>query len=236
MNTTESLNSIAYAILNTIKGRAVNTEKITLELIKYHINNVRALLIKQDANKGYSADPYIIQDLGCIEVEKVDSADCCNDTSDCIVLRTKVPIPSVIELHKKQLITRVGPIDKTGMNYDWIDYSRVPFIGMNQFTKKRIKAYQIDNGGYIYLITPTFLSQNIKKINVQAVLEDPTQALEFKNCDESSCYDDDKPYPIKGWMIPSIINIVIDKFLNIQDAAEIDDSNNSKQDNGRKGQ
>lgn len=225
---TTTLNELVYSILNTVRGRTVVSELITKELVAYHIRNVRAQLIKQDSNRGYSADPYIIQDLGCLDLEKVDTADCCNDNSDCIVLRTVKPIPSTIEMHHKQLITRVGPIDKTGMSFDWIDYSRVPFIGLNKFTKNRIKAYQMYNNGHIYLITPGILAQGLKKINVQGVFENPEDAATYTKCDGSSCYNDDTAYPIKSWMIPTITKMVIDMFVNQQSQAGIDFTNNSK--------
>lgn len=227
---TTTLNELVYSILNTVRARPVSTEIISKELVAYHIRNVRAQLIKQDANRGYSADPYIIQDLGCLELEKVDSADCCTDESDCVVLRTKRPIPSVIELHHKQLITRVGPVDKTAINYDWIEYSRVPFIGENRFTKKRIKAYQMHNNGHIYLITPTFLSTGIKHINVQGVFENPEDVASYQNCEGTACYNNDSPYPIKSWMIPVITKMVIDMFVGPQAQALTDTTNNAKTD------
>jgi hypothetical protein len=225
--TTSTLNELIYAVINTVRSKTQTGDPITKELVAYHIKNVRAQLIKQEGNKGYSADPYIIQDLGCLELEKVDSADCCTDESDCIVLRTKEKIPSIIELHHKQLISRVGPVDKTSMNFDWIDYSRVPFIGNNRFTKSRIKAYQMNNGGHIYLITPTFLSKGLKKINVQAVFENPQDVAKFQNCEGLSCYDDDSPYPIKDWMIPTIIDIVVTKFIGKTAQAPQDNTNDA---------
>lgn len=227
---TTSLNELVYSILNTIRGKTATTEIITFELVAYHIKNIRAQLIKQDSNKGYSADPYIIQDLGCLDLEKVDSADCCTDESDCVVLRTVRPIPSTIELHHKSLITRIGPVDKTAMKYDLIDYSRVPFIGENRFTKNKIKAYQMNNNGHIYLITPTFISKGLKKINVQGVFENPQDVASFQNCEGNSCYSDDSAYPVKSWMIPVISKMVIDMFLNQQSQAGIYTTNNAKMD------
>jgi hypothetical protein len=228
--TTTTLNELVYSILNTVRGRTSITELITKELVAYHVRNVRAQLIKQDSNRGYSADPYIIQDLGCLDLEKVDSAECCNGNSGCTVLRTVKAIPSTIEMHHKQLITRVGPIDKTAMPFDWIDYSRVPFIGLNKFTKDRIKAYQMSNNGHIYLITPNLLAKGLKKINVQGVFENPEDAALFTNCEGLSCYNEDSPYPIKSWMIPTITKMVIDMFVNQQAQAGIDFTNNAKAD------
>jgi len=228
--TTTTLNELVYSVLNTVRGRTAVTELITKELVAYHIRNIRAQLIKQDANRGYSADPYIIQDLGCLDLEIIDSAECCNVDSDCTVLRTVKTIPSTIEMHHKQLITRVGPTDKTAMPFDWIDYARVPFIGKNKFTKDRIKAYQMSNNGHIYLITPNFTARGLKKINVQGVFENPEDASTFTNCDGSTCYNDDSSYPIKSWMVPTITKMVIDMFVNQQSQAGVDSTNNAKTD------
>jgi len=132
MATTTSLNHITYLIINQLRGKAVVTDTLTPELVEQIVVNLRAQLIKQDGNKGYSADPYIIQDLGCVELEVVDAGESCIIESGCSLLRSIKPIPSTIELHNSQLFTRVGPINKGLPGYDLVQYERIPYVLNNK--------------------------------------------------------------------------------------------------------
>jgi len=230
MNTTTSLEELVYSILEIVRPRALTSELINESVIEYEINAVRAQLIKQDINRGYSVDSWIIQDLGCIDLELVDKSECCDVELGCKILRTVQQIPSPIELHQKQLITRIGPIDKMARPYDYIAYNRVPYSGRNsKFSKKVIRTFTKDNDGYIYIIADDSLdSILLSKINVQGVFEDPRLVSEFRHCSGEVCYTNSSAYPVKSWMIPVIQEIVIAKFIGPQTKAMTDSENNSK--------
>jgi hypothetical protein len=229
IKTNPTLSELVYAILNTVRARTTSSEIITEEIVKFHIKNVRAQLIKQDANKGYTADSYIIQDLGCVELELADAAECCTIDAGCKTLRTVLPIPSLIELHHGQLLTRVGPVNKMDIPFDIVPFERVPYL-VNKFTNKRIRAYNQNNGGHIYLTIPESKVSLMKRINIQGVFEDPEEVAKFKTCDEAACYSDDSPFPIKAWMVPVLMQLVIEMFIGKQSVAPTDLTNNAKTD------
>lgn len=228
-----TMNELIYSIWSTVRPNQSITDPITEELIKFHIKNARATLLRQDLNKNRSVDPYIIQDLGCIDLVEADAAECCDIAVDCKVLRTAVPIPSMIELNQKTLITRVGPVIKSAKKWDIIPYERVPFEGLNKFTKNLIKVYQISNSSYIYILIPSNCTDSdaefLEKINVQGVLEDPDEAKSFTQCGGGTCYTDDDKYPIKQWMVDPIKKAVI-ALLATEVKYGTDNSSNQKPD------
>lgn len=229
IQTTPSLNQLVYSILNTVRARTTSSEIITEEIVKFHIKNVRAQLIKQDINKGYTPDSYVIQDLGCVELELVDSGECCDIIAGCKTLRTVLPIPSVVELHHNQLFSRIGPVNKLEIPFDIVSYERIPYL-VNKFTNKRIRAFNQNNGGHIYLTIPESKVSLMKRINIQGVFEDPEEVAKFYTCSEEACYSDDSPFPVKAWMIPTIVQMVIEVFVGKQAVALTDLTNNAKTD------
>lgn len=224
---TPTLNQLIFSALNTVRSRTNITEPISQEIVAFHIKNVRAQLIKQDSNKGYTADSYIIQELPCVEITQVDKGECCEVTG-CTIYRTVNKIPSTIELHHKQLITRIGSIDKTQPAFDFIDYAMVPYIGESRFTKSRPKVFTMNNNGYYYFILPDHL-EGLEKISIQGVFEDPMALAGFSTCEGNACYSaEDTPYPVKAWMVPTLTEMVVKMFIKPQAQALQDPSNNSK--------
>lgn len=225
-----TLKEVVYAVINQVRPKRGSGDVISPELVKFHVLNTRALLIRNELNKSRTIDSSIIQDLGCIEVEPVDKSECCEEAIGCYFLRTKLPIPSTVELHHRSLITRVGPIDKTSRPYNLIPYERVPFESYGRYTKNLIKAYQIHNGGYLYLMMPEDSDLELEWINVQGVFENPEDVAVFDNCDSEVCYTDESQFPVKDWMIPAIIQMVVEKFIGPTSKAPVDTSNNNKVD------
>jgi hypothetical protein len=229
MASTPTHAELIFSILNTVRSRTTITEPITTIIIAFHIKNVRAQLIKQESNKGYTADPNIIQEINCVSLVQVDKGECCEVTG-CTIYRTAEKIPSVIELHHKQLITRIGSIDKTQIPFDFVDYAMVPYLGSSKFTTQRPKVFTMNNNGYYYFILPVEL-EGLEKISIQGVFEDPLEINKFPSCESATCYDvENAPYPIKGWMVPMLTELIVKMFIRPQAAALQDPSNNSKND------
>ena len=91
------------------------------------INEQRSLWLRNEYNKNRSIDPYVIQDLNCIELELVDPIQCCVAVpAGCKVLRTKLKIPNTIEFFFTKGIVSVGSPDIMKPRALLVDYSRVP--------------------------------------------------------------------------------------------------------------
>jgi|694.fasta_scaffold52678_3 hypothetical protein len=232
-STTPTLKELIYSVWNAVRSRINISDTITEELIQFHILNVRAQLLKQDSNKGYTTDPYIIQDLGCVELELADTSECCQIPAGCKLLRTKLTIPSTIELHHQMLFTRVGPIVKTEEPFEFISYEKVPYLKYSKYTSKRICSFMKDIVGHMYFIVPDSKLKMLKWVNIQAVFEDPTKVSKFYQCPkqpstctecdpEIPCYTEDTPFPIKSWMIPTIVDMVVKTFIKAQASVPFD--------------
>jgi hypothetical protein len=186
------------------------------------INEQRALWLRNEYNKNRSIDPYIIQNLNCLELELVNPIDCCITVPDgCKVLRTKKQIPNTIEFFFTKGITSVGPADIMKPRFILIDYSRVPYAGTGRTTANAI--YSFLYGGYLYVFSKNPSHLLIKYISARGIFEDPTALSEYINCENTSCWKPSDPYPINQWMWayikPYIIQQLMQKGTQIQDDA-----------------
>ncbi len=225
-------NELIFSILDTVRPENMTNSDITTELVGFHIKNVRAQLIKQSLNKGYTPPNSCIQSLGCITVSLADKSDCCEYPTGCVILKTNVQIPQVID-YSTNLLTRVGPVDITERPYQNIEFERVPFEGYNKYTKNLIKWFIPNNSNYLYLLinADNYLKLGLEVINVQGVFENPDDVSSFTNCSTgTTCFSSDSKYPVPDSMIPIIQEMVIKKFILPQSQAPIDSSNNAKTD------
>ena len=110
-----TLNEIAYNVLNLVRGgRSSHDEHISLDQIKFNIKHYRAVFIRRDFAKNGFTSRHIEQDLGCVDVKKVDASKCCNLPSECSVYRTIAKIPKTIRYNFKEAVTYVW-----GLNRNW---------------------------------------------------------------------------------------------------------------------
>lgn len=208
---------------------AINSieSSFSYELYTDLINEQRALFIRNEYNKNRTVDPYIIQDLNCIELELVDPIQCCVSVpTGCKVLRTKLQIPNTIEYYFTKGIVSVGPSDIMKPRFLLIDYSRVPFVGHGRTTQKSIYAFIYDKYMYIFSKNTThFLMTNI---NLRGVFENPTELGSFTNCQNQSCWTSSDPYPINQWMWAYMKQTILQQLIQKMQQFPLDDSNNAE--------
>lgn len=225
-----TLNEIAYDLLSIVRPQISDDTDLDIRQIKFWIHNQRALWLRNEMNKNRTIDSDVIQTI-CADVICVDSSDCCDIDIDCPILRIKEKLPNTIELHNKQAILRVAPVNKKLQPFSFIDYTRVPYVSSSRFTSKNVFSFLHDN--YIYVLTKDPNLLNLKTISIRGVFEDPSVAAEYTDCDGKPCYDDDMEYPIKAWMIPALKQSILQSNLLMTAQAEVqqsDDANNAKSD------
>lgn len=199
-----TLSELRYNVLN-IKGggRQSDDETMSQRQAEFQIAYMRSILIRRDYEKGRSINPAIIQDLGCVEIEPVDEADCCQVQTGCQILRTVNKVPTMIEVYNKNLITYVGTVDKRHF-FDMIPAARSRFVGAgSKYTAKKRRWFPLND--YIYVI----YDKPLKYINIRGVLEDPSDAAAFNHCTGTPCFDDNSEYPLASWMIQPITDMII---------------------------
>jgi len=191
------------------------------------INGQRALWMRNEYNKNRSIDPYVLQDLSCLELELVNPIDCCIDVPEsCKVLRTKKQIPNTIELYFTKGIATVGPADIMKPRYVLIDYSRVPYVGHGRTTQRAIYAFLYNN--YLYITSKNPSVSMTKYITVRGIFENPTSLKDFTNCiNGKPCYSSSDPYPLNMWMWEYIKPQVLNQLMQ-KASQQLDDSNNAE--------
>lgn len=206
---------ITFDIIETLRGNQISDDvDIDARQVIFQVNNQRALHIRNEYNKaGRKIDPFVEQDLGCVKLVAVDSADCCDVeiSSDCTLLRTEHIIPNTIDLHNGPAITRVGPISKTKTPFSFIPYNRAIYATDEKYSKRVIQSFLLN--GYVYVITPNTESMFLEYINVRGIFETPSDAATFSNCDGSTCYDKTSTYPMSSWMYNYLKEYVIKSLV-----------------------
>ena len=223
-----TLQEIAYNLLNLVRGgRSSHDEHISLDQIKFNIKHYRAMFIRRDyARNGFNSR-HVEQDLGCIELEKVDASKCCNLPISCDVYRTSQPIPKTVRYNFEEAITYVG--DVTGLGrIPMVSSSTVKFLPYDKYTKGRYKAYMIEDFLYIYN------AEGLENINIRGVFENPEDVSRFTNCKEwDKCYDDTiHDFPIPMDMLSQINQGILNGELKMLAGTTSDTENDRQQDGG----
>lgn len=199
-----TLSEIVYNIQNFIEGGRIQVDSIpSYEQLVFNVNIQRAKWARRDINKnGYISDTWQ-QDLGCVELELVDSAQCCTIESGCDILRTVNKLPRLVRLYNRDAITFVGSIDKQS-SYAVINPNSAKYAEYEKYTGSQKRFFLLNQYGFLTN------SKTQKYINVRGVFTDPRQAAWFVDCDDEPCWTEDDEYP----MPEDLIDLMTDDFLN----------------------
>lgn len=199
-----SLNELAYSIATKL-GKPI--DYMLIQDIKFSIVNYRALFIRQDYTKNGRYHYLLVQDLGCLETELTDSAECCTVESGCDVVRTKLEIPDPVRLKGLEDFVFVGGIDKK-TRYTMSIPEEIGYLQYSKFTKNDPRYYYMNKR--IYLINVP-----VGYVNVRGIFADPRKAELFNNCSGADCYTDDEQFPCPEDMIVGIKEGLISGELRI---------------------
>lgn len=150
------------------------------EYILYLYRIKRSKYLRQDLNNYQrSKDNSILQTL-CLGIEEVSADECSLNLTCEKILRTKLPIPTPLELHTKVAITSVKPTERLSVPFSFITKDKAVFLEGATF-KAGIYAF-IDVDNYIYF---TALNDNYKLlecVTVTGIFEDPLKLQDYSNC------------------------------------------------------
>lgn len=218
-----TLDELAYNILNLLRaGRTSNDEHISLSQIKFNIKHYRAMFIRRDFARNGLITRHLEQDLGCLEMIKVDASKCCDLQIDCPIYRSKLPIPRTVRLNFREAITYTGAVNGT-QRIPMVEPYEVDYLQYDKFTKNNPKVFMIED--YMYLYNPS----GIEKLNVRGIFEDPEELSKY-GCGTGSCYDSSSPYPLPADMVAAISSGLINGELKLLLSPFNDTENNRQQD------
>lgn len=205
-----TLNTIIDDILLELRNSSVaESEHISRIQIEQWIANYRAVLIKQDIDKGRDINPMYIQTMPCIHLDKVDTV------AGKIEYKSNIELPKLIDFHFR-----------TGLVYVKDMYGNL--IQLGHETKMKYQRYRkYTCGDYIAYIKNNRLyiegsDNQLEWVEIGIIAENPA--------DLNECFDPDSEYPVPAHMIPVIKDMIFSKELNIMHQMPSDETNNSRDD------
>ncbi len=203
--------------------------KIDSNQILFWVNELRSTLISQALQKKQDLSDVWIQSLTCLELEQVDSSECCTITTGCYLLKSVKKIPITIETWMDNTIIKVtkptGEIIAKSNGFE-ANYNKY-----NKYTGKTSNWYL--KNSYLYITN----EQLLETANVYGIFENPSDLSDFISCSNNACFDWDSDYPCSLKMANDITNIVLKTkvfpFLqlpadNTNDAANVNQPPNTK--------
>lgn len=204
----QTLDNIAYEVIELIRANRVDDSEIDLRLIKERINDLRALYLRRELSTVRSVEQVFVQDLGCVPVEVVDPIECDDISGDNYILRTTVDIPAPIEIPGRLLFTRIGPVDKTLPGFNYYNYAQSYYNSHKRFGKDLINTYYRNNRIYIYANDCVDFIKLIDEINIQMVADSPEDVM------DNPCFETSEIYPISRWLKENIIKTIVPEMVD----------------------
>lgn len=203
-----TLNQLIDNILLIARNSNIaESEHLSRIQIEKWIIAYRAMLIKQDIDKGYDIDDLYTTTIGPIHLDQIETYP------GKIVYVGDKELPKLINFHNKSGLINVK--DMYGNIIQVGDYTKAKYQKYRQATCKDYIAWKKDNK--IYLLGD---SNQLEYIEVKVVAEDPTKI--------ENCFDPDKEFPIPGAKIPIITQLILDRELRVITSMPSDTTNNSE--------
>ena len=222
-----TLAEITYDLWEIVRAQISDDDSLDERKFRKWIHDQRALQLRNELNKNRTIDDAIIQDLGCVALERVDAGSCCDNPVGLTVVRTVLELPVTIERHNEPTITRVGPLNRMSRPFSIVPYSRVPFITSGKFTKLVLCATLLNKHVYIIGDSSNPVFKGIEFANIRGVFENPEDVERFTTCDGVSCFNSNSPYPINRWMLPYLKNAILQADLKMLVTTPSDTTNDS---------
>ena len=149
----------------------------------------------------------------CVELEEVNGNVCgLGPDSPCTIQKSVCPLPRIIS----NKIYDISSIDGKGtVNFDYLKSNEVKYKLRSRSKQERegVYVFMLNEGSdnYFYIVNNPFL-QGLK---LQALFEDPLDAIKFKTCDnpEPLCSPLDEEILLNERLIPLLKELVI-KYLS----------------------
>jgi len=227
-----TLNELVYNIRSLRYGGVEPDDyQLSDRQVAFWIRNIRALLIKQDLDKNRMIPEQIVQDLGCLSLECVDSAECCQllgiESGEYIKRTEVLPVP--LNFHfatdtATSLFTYVGTV--YGESIEFTSEAIVKRAKHKKYTGLKRRAFY--KNGRIYITNANLMDI----VRVRGIFENPEDVAKFNTCDGESCFTYDSPYPLTEYHASMLNDLIIKTYLQyiINPAVQQDATNNTLDD------
>lgn len=203
-----SLNNLIDNILQIARNNNVaESEHLSRHQIELWIKYYRALLIKREIDKGYDLDEAYISTVEPIHLDREETAP-----GKFLYIGDK-ELPALIGFKY-----RPGVVAVKDMYGNLIQLGHQTKALLQKYRKATCKDYIAwVKGNKIYVEGD---SNQLEYISVDVIAEDPSELKD--------CWTPDDEYPIPAAMIPTIIQMIMERELHIMVAMPSDTTNNSE--------
>jgi hypothetical protein len=210
-----SLNEIISDIYQIyFNSKPSDENQLSRNEVEFWIHQYRAMLIKQDLDKGRDINESYMQTLPALKLVSVDyGADGGIETGINRYI-TEEKIPSLLDLHYKlPLIVYTLTDDEIQL----MPESRASWQRYRKYTSEAARAYYTNN--HIYIEGCDLLEY----IKVKGVFNNPVEVITMFG----DCFDADSEYPIPSNMVPVLRQMILQRELGIMQQQGSDVVNNA---------
>lgn len=205
-----SLNQLIDNILLIARNSNVaESEHLSRIQIEKWIIAYRAMLLKQDIDKGYDIDSMYTTTIGPIHLNRIESIP------GRFTYVSDTELPKLVSSHNNNGLCNVK--DLFGNLIQVGDQTKAKYQKYRKATCNDYIAWLSNNRIYIQGD-----SNKLEYIQVEVVLEDPTE--------EQECFDPDSEFPIPSAKIPTITQLIMNNELKVLTAMPSDTTNDSRDD------
>lgn len=205
-----TLNQLIDNILLIARNSNVaESEHLSRIQIEKWIIAYRAMLLKQDIDKGYDIDSMYTSTIGPIHLNRIESIP------GRFTYVSDTELPKLVSSHNNNGLCNVK--DLFGNLIQVGDQTKAKYQKYRKATCNDYIAWLSNNRIYIQGD-----SNKLEYIQVEVVLEDPTE--------EQECFDPDSEFPIPSAKIPTITQLIMNNELKVLTAMPSDTTNDSRDD------
>lgn len=225
-----TVGEIVYMCLDLAKAATSDDSFFTEEHVLFLLKKYRAFLIKKEQDKEKSstdvASEFEYQQI-CLDLEKIAAIDG-EPCTGGYYLRSTKPIPKILEGN----MPRIYPVDfYQGINITYVSRDRMRYVGTNPYLKNIIYvSLGPDLHLYLNSVNPQFF--HLEKLRMSAVFEDFDSASDLlcdDNGDDASCDVLDAEFPVREYLVPPLIELVVKELVGANYRPE-DKENNATDD------
>lgn len=195
--------------ISTIKSqnKIFSDDNMLTDRFVWSLIQTKTLFFLKQRNDKFSLNNnnFLYSTIECLDMELVNSIDCCKEIPSCKILRSVNPLPKIAESNLSSVIKGIYTLDK-GEKIDFISINDVIRLTNSKYKSTGIKAFIKNN--YLYIPFRT----NPKAVSIEAYFENPLDVIKLNNCKSTSsaCVS----YQDLQWECPSDLRNVILQEVN----------------------
>lgn len=221
-----TLNTITTDLLNIIRRSNISSsETISKRQLEAWVHEYRALLLKQDLDKGKKPNPDYIQEISHLKLSPIDLVGDATSNTNLLsgeyIYRTILEIPKTIDLNFKSGYMYIG--SPTGTEIQLVSEGRNIWQQYKKYTDTQPVCFLKNNRLFIRNNEP------LEYITIRGIFEVPSEVDRFINpYTDQPYFNEDTKYPIPINLIPVLKEMILSKELQIEATAPTDTTNDSR--------